>query len=91
MKIGDVYRHKEKNSIIQIDSFATPMGKFVDASSFFIVFKQIEKHNEYEIGSRPSNNGYGSQEEIEKEYELLLPQEELYMYQDWNEVFELLC
>lgn len=27
MKLGDVYRHKENNSIIQIDSFATRMGK----------------------------------------------------------------
>lgn len=90
MKLGDVYRHRENNSIIQIDSFAMPMGRFVDDNSFIIIFKQIEKHNEYEIGSCPSNNGYGSREEIEKEYELLVSQEKLSEYQDWNEIFELL-
>ncbi|KAI4445292.1 hypothetical protein C823_007799 [Eubacterium plexicaudatum ASF492] len=90
MKLGDIYRHKNKNSIIQIDSFATPMGQSVDNSSFTIVFKQIERHNQYEIGSCSSNNGYGSQEEIEKEYKLLIPQEKLSEYQDWNEIFELL-
>lgn len=89
MKIGNVYRHKENNSIIQIDSFATPMGRFAEGGSI-IVFKQIEKHNEYEIGSCPSNNGYGTQEEIEKEYELLVPQEKLSEYQDWSEIFQLL-
>ena len=90
MKLGDVYRHRDNNSIIQIDSFATPMGRFVDDNSFIIVFKQIVKHNKYEIGSCPSDNGYGSQEEIEKEYELLVPQEKLSEYKDWNEIFELL-
>ena len=90
MKLGDVYRHKNSNSIIQIDSFATPMGRFVEESSFIIIFKKIVKHNEYEIGSCPSDNGYGSQEEIEKEYELLVSQEKLSEYKDWNEIFELL-
>jgi hypothetical protein len=90
MRLGDIYKHKENNCIIQIDSFATPMGRFVEDSSFIIVFKQIVKHNEYEIGSCPSDNGYGSQEEIEKEYELLVPQEKLSKYKDWNEIFALL-
>lgn len=89
MKLGDIYRHKNKNSIIQIDSFATPMGRF-EKDGFIIVFKKIEKHNEYEIGSCPSNNGYGTKEEIEKEYELLIPQDKLCEYQDWNEIFKLL-
>lgn len=30
MKIGDVYVNKKDNSIIQIDSYATHMGKLVD-------------------------------------------------------------
>ena len=89
MKLGDIYKHKQNNSIIQIDSFATPMGRYVDKDSLIIVFRQIEKHNEFEIGSSPSDNGYGSQEDIEKEYELLLPQENLKDYSSWNEVFEL--
>lgn len=38
MKLGDVYRHKQNNCIIKIDSFAAPMGRFVDDSSFFYCF-----------------------------------------------------
>lgn len=87
MKLGDIYKHKEDNSIIQINSFASHMGKFSRDS--IIVFCQIEKHNEFKIGSCPSFNGYGSKEEIENEYELLIPQEELNNYSDWNEIFEL--
>lgn len=89
MKLGDVYRHKGSDSIIQIDSFATRMGKIGEGDSI-IVFRQIEKHNEFEIGSCPSFNGYGTQEEIEKEYELLITQEKLSEYQNWNEILKLL-
>ena len=88
MKLGDIYKHKENNSLIQIDSFATPMGRFGEGESV-IIFRQIEKHNEFEIGSCPSFNGYGSQEEIESEYELLVSQEELSNYSDWDEIFKL--
>ena len=87
MKLGDVYKHKENNSIIQIDSFALPMGKLCEKS--IIVFRQIENHNEFEFGSCPSFNGYGSREEIEAEYALLVAQEELGNYSDWNEIFQL--
>lgn len=90
MKLGDIYKHKHDNSIIQIDSFATPMGRYVDRDSLIIVFRQIEKHNEFEIGSNPSDNGYGSVEEIEKEYELLVPQEDLKNYSSWNDIFSLI-
>lgn len=88
MKLGDVYKHKKDNSIIQIDSFATHMGH-CDPKSFVIVFKQIVKHNEYETGYSPSDNGYGTQEEIEKKYDLLIEREKLNEYKDWNEIFEL--
>ena len=87
MKLGDIYKHKENNSIIQIDSFASHMGDLL--KGHIIVFRQIEKHNEFEIGSCPSFNGYGSQEEIENEYKLLVSQEELSNYSDWNEILEL--
>lgn len=90
MKLGDIYKHKQNDSIIQIDSFATPMGRYVDRDSLIIVFRQIEKHNEFEIGSSPSDNGYGSVEEIEKEYELLVSQENLKDYSSWDEIFELI-
>lgn len=88
MKLGDIYKNKENNSIIQIDSFATPMGKFGEGESI-IVFRQIERHNEFEIGSCTSFNGYGTQEEIETEYELLVSQENLSNYSDWDEIFQL--
>ena len=64
------------------------MGKMRE--NFIIVFRQIEKLNKYEIGSCPINNGYGTQEEIEKEYELLVPQEKLNDYEDWSEILELI-
>ena len=89
MKLGDIYKNKGNNSIIQIDSFAAPMGKFGEGESI-IVFRQIERHNEFEIGSCPSFNGYGTQEEIETEYELLVSQENLSNYSDWDEIFQLI-
>lgn len=49
----------------------------------------MERHNVYEIGSVPSFNGYGSREEIESEYELLVPQGKLKNYSDWNEIFDM--
>ena len=90
MKLGDIYKNKQDDSIIQIDSFATQMGRYVNEDSLIIIFRQIEKHNEFEIGSSPSDNGYGSQEDIEKEYELLVPQEKLKDYSSWNKIFELI-
>lgn len=87
MKLGDVYINKKDKSIIQIDSYATHMGNFPEKS--IIIFRQMERHNAYEIGSVPSFNGYGSREEIESEYELLVPQEKLTNYSDWNEIFDM--
>ena len=79
MKLGDIYINKENKSIIQIDSFATHMAR-PGRDVVIVVFRQIEKHNQFEIGSCPSFNGYGSQEEIESEYELLVPQEKVKNY-----------
>lgn len=63
------------------------MGEFTEKS--IVIFRQMERHNDYEIGSVPSFNGYGSQEEIESEYELLVPQEKVKNYSDWNEIFDM--
>lgn len=43
MKLGDVYRHKENNSIIQIDSFAARMGKigYGDSINLKLVVAQV--------------------------------------------------
>lgn len=86
MTLGDIYINKEDKSIIQIDSFASHMGDFL--KGHIVVFRQLEKHGDL-IGSLPSFNGYGSQEEIETEYELLVPQEKLSKYNDWDKIFEL--
>ena len=85
MKLGDIYKNKENNSIIQIDSFATPMGRFCEEKPI-IVFRKIES----ETGSCPNFNGYGTQEEIEADYELLVSQKELNNYCGWEEIFRLI-
>ena len=88
MTIGDIYVNKSNNSdIIQIDSFAFHMNNLRE--DFIIVYRNIEKHNTYEIGSVPSNNGYGSQEEIKDKYKLLISARKLKNYSDWNEIFDM--
>lgn len=87
MMLGDIYINKENKSIIQIDSYASPMGDFLKKGCI-IIFRQLEEHSGL-IGSTHGFNGYGSQKEIESEYELLVPQEKLKEYDDWNEIFEL--
>lgn len=74
MQLGDIYINKKDNSIIQIDSFATHMGKF--QKPVIIIFRHLEANTD-DIWSCPSFNGYGSQTEIESEYDLLIPYEKL--------------
>lgn len=74
MQLGDIYINKKDNSIIQIDSFATHMGKF--QKPVIIIFRHLEANTD-DIWSCPSFNGYGSQAEIESEYNLLIPYEKL--------------
>lgn len=88
MTIGDIYVNKSNNSdIIQIDSFASHMNNLREDS--IIIYRNIERHNEYEIGSCPSNNGYGSQEEIKDKYKLLISARKLKNYSGWNEIFDM--
>lgn len=87
MKLGDIYKHKETNDLIQIDSFANHINNI--GNGFIIVYTNIKKHNDYETGSCPSFNGYGSEEEIEKEYELLVSQGDLTKYDSWEEILKL--
>lgn len=85
MKIGEIYINKENKSIIQIDSFATHMGR---VNKPIIIYSYIENHNGM-IGSCRSFNGYGSLEEIKQEYDLFISQEDLDKYNSWDEIFEL--
>ena len=87
MKLFNVYKNKKNNHLIQIDSYATHINNNKD---MIVVFKNIERHSESEIGSSPSFNGYGTSEEIEEKYELLVPQDELKNYKTWNDIFKLI-
>lgn len=42
LKIGEIYINKENKSIIQIDSFATHMGR---VNKPIIIYSYIENHN----------------------------------------------
>ena len=87
MKLRDIYKHKTDKNIIQIDSFATSMNRL--GEGYIIIYTNIE--NGYGgYGSCPSFNGYGTKEEIEKEYEILVPQEELNKYETWEDIFNLI-
>ena len=86
MKLGDIYKHKIDGSIIQIECFASHI-KEINPFKTIIVFSNIvESIGMY--GSCPSFNGYGSKEEIEDEYELAIPQEDLAKYDSWEEIIE---
>ena len=89
MRLYDIYKHKKNNNIIQIDSFATRMNDW-KKEGLMAVFRNIEKHNKYEIGSCPSSNGYGTVKEIEEEYELLVGASDFNKFKDWNEIFALI-
>lgn len=84
MKISDIYKHKKSNTLIQINSFATNVKT---GNNMIIVYNNITP-NEYRYC--PSFNGYGTGEEIEEEYELFIPMEELQKYNSWEEIFEKL-
>jgi len=45
MKLGDVYINKDTKELIQIDSFASHMGKFwEDTENTIVIFRQLENH-----------------------------------------------
>lgn len=85
MKLGDIYKHKTNNELIQIESFANHIN---DANPFktIIVFNYIQECGGL-YGHCPSFNGYGSQEEIEEQYELFICQEDLCKYDSWEDIF----
>lgn len=88
MKLGDLYIHKEKRNIIEIESYASHI-KEVNPFTTIVVFANICK-SMGTYGSCPSFNGYGTVEEIEKEYELAIPQEKLIEYSSFDEVIDYL-
>ena len=90
MRLGDIYKSKTNQDIIQIDSFATPIGstyEVVDGEMYIVVRHVFNNGGIY--GSAPSFNSYGTQKEIEKRYELLVSADDLDNYEDWEEIFKL--
>lgn len=86
MKLGDIYVSKTDKDVIQIDSFATRLNTHTD---MIIVCSRIID-NSGTFGTIPSNNIYGTQEEIETEYKLLVPQGRLHEFESWDEIFALI-
>lgn len=86
MKIGDIYKSKASDSIIQIDSFATHMENH---EKMVIVYSHIQPMMGG-YGSCPSFNSYGTSEEIEGKYALLVLQEDLDKYETWEDIFSLI-
>lgn len=84
MKIGDIYKHKDTGHLIQIDSFASHI-KSENPFDNIIVFANIAKVAGV-YGSCPSFNGYGSQEEIEAEYDLAVSHENTINFTSWEEI-----
>jgi hypothetical protein len=86
MQLFDIYKDKESNEIIQISSFANHIN---NSNSMIIVFNNIGRFGDQGIGSCPSSDGYGSKEEIEEKYELLIPKNKLQEYESWEEILDL--
>lgn len=94
MKLGNVYKHKKYNNLIQIDCFASHINCFTNQTenkdSVIVYANLITKGNIYQIGgSCPSFNGYGTVAEIEEEYELYIDESDLRKLSD-EEYLELL-
>ena len=76
----DIWKHKESNKLIQIESFATNIKTGGDR---IIVFNNINRQ-----GYSPSFNGYGTKEEIEDEYELFICSDRAYQMETYDEIFD---
>lgn len=81
MEIGQVWKHKEKDKHILIDSFATTINKS-ESRDMIIVCQQIIQQG-CQKGFAPSFALYGTQAEIEGEYELFKEREDA---QGWFDI-----
>ena len=80
MKLMDIWKHKESNKLIQIESYATNIKSGNDT---IVVFNNINRQ-----GYNPSFNGYGTKEEIESEYELFICSDRAYQMESYDEIFD---
>ena len=75
----DIWKHKESNRLIQIESFATNIKT---GSDMVIVFNNLNRQ-----GYNPSFNGYGTKEEIESEYDLFICSDRAIQIETYDEMF----
>lgn len=80
MKLMDIWKHKESNKLIQIESFATNVKT---GSDMVIVFNNLNRQ-----GYSPSFNEYGTKEEIESEYELFICSDRAMQIETYDEIFD---
>lgn len=87
MKLNDIYAHKENKNVIIISSFATELGH--PGQKMIIVFENIMDIGGGMMGSSPSFNGYGTEEGIEREYDLLVDADDIKNYKEWDDIMDL--
>lgn len=88
MKLFDVYKKKGGKQIIQIECFANHINRDKD-KDMLIIYSHIGRSADGRIGSAPSFNAYGTLEEIEEKYELLVSQDDLREYDSWEDILSL--
>lgn len=84
MKLGNIYVHNKDKYLIQIDSYATHLNKVND--NMIIVYNVIDTSGFNCI----SFNGYATKSELEDNFSLLVHQTELYKYNSWSEIYNLI-
>lgn len=84
MKLGDIYVHNKDKYLIQIDSYATHLNNVND--NMIIVYNVIDPSGFNCI----SFNGYATKSELEDNFSLLVHQTELYKYNSWSEIYNLI-
>jgi len=86
MRLFDLYKHKESSKIIEIIGFATPMGKFPH-KTLKVVFQEILLFGD-KARTLTHNMGYGTEKEIEEEYDFAMSHEDAYKIGEWKDIIE---
>jgi|GEM_PF-1952948 len=89
MRIGEIYKSKESHRIIQIDSYAMHVDS-LDISTSIVVFTRIQEIDGRHV-TNPMLNGYGTKDEIEKEYDLILSAEDIMSCEGYDDIIELIA
>ena len=85
MKLKEIYKHKKENEIVIVSSYATHIEDLCNV----IVILEVLKIDDKILIHEPFYK-YGSKEEIENEYELLISQEDFCKFESWDKVFEFI-